>query len=281
MSSQPATSTLRDSIESVIAEHAHAAPPLADDPGGFLQLTRVTTDALHTCELLQKEAVQQARRADHSWAGIGNLLGITRQAAQQRFAVDTAPEDDTPGTRRITWTSANDEMQVLRTVGLNGYHLVELGGTWMEMQKSATPWEHRRELSDEIALKQAELDAGGWEYAGRWFPFHYFKRELDRKKAAPVDEGRDLFPKEWFATHEGHQIRVRNSWNRGLKLYVDDVLWGENNDKIAIDKHTPFLRVEVRPDEGNPFLVEVFVVALLTVKAKIAINGVQVAGDTF
>lgn len=283
MTTQPANSSLRDQIESVVAEHAHREPHDAGDPGGFLNLAKASTEALHTCESLQKEAVHQARRADHSWSDIGNLLGITRQAAQQRFAADTLPAEDDQGIRRITWANANDEMQILKTVGLNGYHLVELGGLWMEVAQSTTAWEHRREVSDEIAGKQAEIEAQGWEYVGRWFPFHYFKRKLNRKPGAAdrVKEGADLYPKEWHATHEGHQIRVRNSWNRGIKLFVDDVLWAENGKMMVLDKHTPVLRAEVQPEAGKPFVVEVFAHAVMSVKAKIAVNGAVIAGDTF
>lgn len=282
MSPQP-HSSLRNAIESVVAEHAHRDAPGPEDPGGFLQLTRVSTEALHTCESLQKEAVQQARRADHSWSDIGNLLGISRQAAQQRFAADTLPVDASDGVRRITWANASDEMQILKTVGLNGYHLIELGGTWMEVQQSPTAWEHRREVSDDIAGKQSEIEAEGWEYVGRWFPYHYFKRKLNRKPGVVerVKESGDLYPKEWHATHEGHQIRVRNSWNRGIKLFVDDVLWAEDARLVVLDKHTPVLRAEVQPESGKPFVVEVFAYAIMSVKAKIAVNGVQVAGDSF
>jgi hypothetical protein len=43
-------------------------------------LARVVEDGLH-------EAVQAARQAGHTWAEIGELLGTTRQAAFQRFAL--------------------------------------------------------------------------------------------------------------------------------------------------------------------------------------------------
>ena len=38
-----------------------------------------------------RRAVDEARAAGHSWAEIGAALGITRQAAFQRFAVE--PQD--------------------------------------------------------------------------------------------------------------------------------------------------------------------------------------------
>jgi len=44
-------------------------------------------------ELMLRRHVANARKAGHSWASIGFALGITRQAAQQRFGVDEAPSD--------------------------------------------------------------------------------------------------------------------------------------------------------------------------------------------
>ena len=40
---------------------------------------------LEVAELRLRHQVSEARRAGHSWAVIGASLGISRQAAQQRF----------------------------------------------------------------------------------------------------------------------------------------------------------------------------------------------------
>lgn len=40
---------------------------------------------LTVAELNLRRQVQVARREGHSWAAIGYALGVTRQAAQQRF----------------------------------------------------------------------------------------------------------------------------------------------------------------------------------------------------
>jgi hypothetical protein len=42
-------------------------------------------------ELMLRRNVATARRTGHSWASIGFALGISRQAAQQRFGGDVAP----------------------------------------------------------------------------------------------------------------------------------------------------------------------------------------------
>ena len=269
--------SLREAIEATVMAHARLAKEIDNDPGGFLRLTGVSTEALQTCEGLQKEAVQQARRADHSWAEIGALLGISRQAVQQRFAPDALGPVDLQGKRRITWTTSENEMEILKTVGRAGYHLVSLGGVSMDFEQSNSTWEHRREVSSEVDSKQAKLAAEGWEYVGRWFPFHYFKR-VSKEKITLASE---LFPKEWTATYRGHTIRVRNAWNTGLKLFVGDTLWATTDKFLAVDKLTPVLRVKIDEESDQPFVIEIFGFALLSVKIRIAVNGEVIAGDNF
>ena len=50
-----------------------------------LTLTRAANRELRMAELNLRHQVMVARRHGHSWAAIGFVLGITRQAAQQRF----------------------------------------------------------------------------------------------------------------------------------------------------------------------------------------------------
>jgi hypothetical protein len=90
----------------------------------------------------------------------------------------------------------------------------------------------------------------------------------------------ELFPKEWVATYGGHEIRVRNSWNRGMRLYVDGVCRARTDEMIAISRSRPILSHQV-VTESESFLIEVFCFALLTVKAKIVVDGQQIAGDKF
>ena len=52
-------------------------------------LARVVEDGM-------REAVQQARRAGHTWAELGELLGTTRQAAFQRFGRPLDPRTGAP-----------------------------------------------------------------------------------------------------------------------------------------------------------------------------------------
>jgi len=91
----------------------------------------------------------------------------------------------------------------------------------------------------------------------------------------------ELFPKEWTATHDGHSIRVHNSWTTGMQLYVDDKRCAGNNRLFALNKKKPFLRYEFPRSSGGSSIIEVFAYALFCVKAKIVVDGAQIAGDTF
>jgi hypothetical protein len=50
-----------------------------------LALIKAANRELNVAELNLRHRVAVARRSGHSWAAIGLMLGITRQAAQQRF----------------------------------------------------------------------------------------------------------------------------------------------------------------------------------------------------
>ena len=90
----------------------------------------------------------------------------------------------------------------------------------------------------------------------------------------------ELFPKEWRGTHGRHEILVRNSWSHGLKLFVDGECRAETNKLFAVSRSKPILTYQMVSCEES-FLIEVFCYALLTVKAKIVVDGQQIAGDRF
>jgi len=90
----------------------------------------------------------------------------------------------------------------------------------------------------------------------------------------------ELFPKEWRVIHAGHSIRVRNSWNRGLKLFVDDVCQASTNRIFILSKSKPLLRCEL-VSETSPFIIEVYCYGTWEVYAKIVVNGQWIGGDNF
>jgi hypothetical protein len=173
---------LQRAIESIVVAHAGLNDVPDDDAENALRLAAASSAGLQICETLQKEAVLNARRAGRSWTELGALMGITRQAAQQRFTPSASKE---------------------------------------------------------------------------WFV------------------------QEWVAAYEGRDIRVRNSWNGGLRLFIDDVQVAENRQLFAIDEQRPLLSASVPREDAAPFLVEVFVHALFSVSVKIVVDGKQVGGEVF
>jgi len=174
--------SLQQSIESAVIAHADLLDAPEAEADNALRLLAASSAGLQICEGLQQDAVGRARQAGRSWAELGALMGITRQAAQQRFTPSGSKE---------------------------------------------------------------------------WFA------------------------KEWIAIWEGHEIKVRNSWNDGLKLFVDGEQVAENRQTFALDKTRPLLGATVPRADGKAFLIEVFAYALLSVSVKIVVDGKQIGGEIF
>ena len=85
--------------------------------------------------------------------------------------------------------------------------------------------------------------------------------------------------KEWVARHEGHSIRVTNTWFGGAKLYIDGECRDANTDLFALSAARPRLSARLEPGKPGSGLVEVHFKALLTVQARICVDGKQVGGD--
>jgi hypothetical protein len=85
--SLPALSTLLAEQASSLA--AAVGGPLA--PPSYLDLVRHAQDAEILAGQVLRLCVQQCRDAGHTWQEIGDLLGVTRQAAFQRFGKPIDP----------------------------------------------------------------------------------------------------------------------------------------------------------------------------------------------
>lgn len=118
-------------------------------------------------------SVAAARAAGVSWARIGTELGMTRQAAQQRFgATGTSPESQDE--RWLGPVTAFEEMAELDIAGRAGWHTVEAGVLTHRMVRTATQWQHRRIL---WGASWARERANGWQIGCRAFPWIYLVRD--------------------------------------------------------------------------------------------------------
>ncbi|MFD9408691.1 hypothetical protein ACFWBN_16975 [Streptomyces sp. NPDC059989] len=171
----------------VLGASAELADSLERDAAGYLRLIDASRIGAEESSRLLREAVQGARAAGHSWDTVGRVLGVSRQAAQQRFA-DKAGDivhgdpstnsPDTPRRRRLGPVSAFNEMAALADCGRDGWHLVGYGAAFLDVEASAHPWEHCRvTLASGGRLRRMESE--GWIPVGAgWFPWRYYKRPL-------------------------------------------------------------------------------------------------------
>lgn len=155
---------------------------LEHDPQSYLLLVAATRVGAEESSRLLREAIGGARAAGHSWDVIGRLLGVSRQAAQQRFAPGRPSPGDAaaavpgaPERRVLTPLTAFDEMEVLEREGRLGWHLVDFGPFFHVVEASEHPWEHRR-VPFAIGSRLRRLEADGWTPVGAWFPWRYLKR---------------------------------------------------------------------------------------------------------
>lgn len=168
--------TLEGSLEATILTEAQLVRRTPEKPDEFLRLIAVSGAAAEACAAMQRSSVNQARRLDVPWASIGEVLGISKQAAQQRFAASNGDALLPKGGRIINGATAFNEMSILEREGKAGYHLVGFGALVLFVEGSSQAWEHRRRTSLNIAKTRRSMAAEGWTYVGSWFPFHYFKR---------------------------------------------------------------------------------------------------------
>lgn len=162
------------------------ADSLEHDAAGYLRLVDASRVGAEEAGRLLREAVQGARAAGHSWDTVGRVLGVSRQAAQQRFAnkdKDAAPSGasdnpDAPERRILTPLTAFNEMVALADAGRDGWHLVGYGAFFHEVEASDHAWEHCR-VPVVSGGRHRRLEADGWIAVGEgWFPWRYYKRPL-------------------------------------------------------------------------------------------------------
>ncbi|MEU4830985.1 hypothetical protein [Streptosporangium sp. NPDC023615] len=151
-----------------------------EDPYGtedFLRLVAGAATLQEEATTLLRTTVTSARAAGVTWQSIGATLGMTKQAAQKRFAPPLAPSGTglDPHERILGPTTTFDEMHELALAGRYGWHSVEFGATYHRVVRSGTQWEHTRVTMSPGEVRR--LRAEGWEVVGSSFPYTYLKRD--------------------------------------------------------------------------------------------------------
>lgn len=163
---------IRDAVAAAVVRTPHG---LDRDPDASLQLVDAARIASEESGRLLRESIGSARTAGLSWDAIGGVLGVSRQAAQQRFGGQAGAPKVTGDRRVLSPVTAFDEMEALADAGRHGWHSVDYGTLHHVLEKSDQQWEHRRALWGTV--HRADLEAEGWQLVrSNTFPWSYWAR---------------------------------------------------------------------------------------------------------
>ena len=159
---------------------ARRQPPFTGETAeGFAEAITVAHLVADEGRITLHRWIDAARRTGLSWTDIGNALGISKQAAQQRFKPAEIGDDlASGGSDEIVrfGASAFNEMSILREEGRKGNELIRTGALTLVFRPTAHLWEYRRRIG--TVSMNAEMKRAGWIYVSSWVPFHYFKRPM-------------------------------------------------------------------------------------------------------
>ncbi|MGI9822220.1 hypothetical protein [Agromyces sp. Marseille-Q5079] len=147
-------------------------------PEQHLALIHAGSDAEGEARAILRQAVESARAGGVSWAAIGAELGMSRQAAQQRFGDASKPDDAADDEAEYRWlgpVTAFDEMAELELAGRAGWHTVEAGMLRHRMVRTDTQWETKRLIWRGPSRRD---EAEGWIVGSTMFPWAYLVRDL-------------------------------------------------------------------------------------------------------
>lgn len=166
----------REVLVNALAEAG--AVPEPQSPDDYLRLIDLMSGIEREAGHLLQHAVTSARAAGVTWSAVGSTLGMSKQAAQKRFATGSLPSADglDAAERILGPVTAFDELRELALAGRYGWHSVAFGPFYHRVVRSPTQWEHQR-----ITMRPkrvAALVAEGWQVVGSEFPFTYLKRDL-------------------------------------------------------------------------------------------------------
>lgn len=171
-------SDLGDAIGRAVLAEADLDSATELDRAGHLRLIAAAARGEERARSILAQAVSSARANGASWGVVGAELGMSRQAAQQRFGTSTGELG--PDERWLGPVTAFDELAELELAGRAGWHTVEVGMLAHRMRRTHTQWEHRRMLWRPSLAKEF---AEGWVIGARAFPWVYLIRDL---KSPPI-----------------------------------------------------------------------------------------------
>lgn len=130
-------------------------------PLAGLLAARTAADAIEAATSL---AVAQARRAGHTWQEIGQLLSITRQAAQQRFG-------DRPQTPENAEQAALAQRAVEIVKQLDDRDWAAVSADWNETMRTKLPQSELAQTWEQIVTSAGALQGIGHPSVTRKGPY--------------------------------------------------------------------------------------------------------------
>lgn len=173
---------IRDKTSALILHWAaDRQPPFTGETAeGFTEAITVAHLIFDEAKLNLHRWIDAGRRAGISWTEIGNALGISKQAAQQRFGVG-GTDGALPPTngelifRRARHTSVG-EMNILREEGQRGSELIATENNALVFRPTNEIWEYRRRIG--FGSMRKAMASEGWTLVSTWPPLSYFKRRV-------------------------------------------------------------------------------------------------------
>ncbi len=160
-------------VSTWLAERRTADAGSEDDPQRLLAHVADLESLSGTVNRLQHDAVYAARSAGCSWAQVGAALGVSKQAAQQRFRI-REDADQPEGQRTVGPLDRAEEMEVLSRAAQEGWKLVETRLNLHVLEYAGGSWEiTRKSLFQPGALPRRR---DGWEAATVRFPDAFYQR---------------------------------------------------------------------------------------------------------
>jgi hypothetical protein len=163
--------------DAIAAVDPTLAGRLEHEPDSYLDLIDLISRSAEEIAQLMHLAVTSARQAGVSWERIGQRLGMSRQAAQQRFGrvLDSVDVHRADARRRLYPLTAFNEMDALDEAGRAGWHSIGFGMYFHDVIESNEQWEHLRVAA--FGSSRHSLEGEGWHRIGTmWFPWAYYAR---------------------------------------------------------------------------------------------------------
>lgn len=177
--------------DAVLDTHPGLRDRLAHEPAAYAELVALTAQARDEADALLRETVAGARAAGLTWDAVGRALGMTKQAAQQRFGRDEPSGIAGPGstdpdapvdperTTKLGPVTLFNEMGALERAGVRGWRVVGSGTAFHIITKTEQQWEFRRVFASRSEGRALEAD--GWQrFSPGWFPWGYYQRGTGR-----------------------------------------------------------------------------------------------------